>query len=160
MIEAFPTWKIFTELAKKSLGIISQRLEHTVLDKYYFALTLIHKNNGSITQQKLAEMLNTDKVTIVRVIDHFSKKGLVKRSTNKEDRREHLLFLTTKALKIIPEIEDTFVQLEKEFFKGIDSKKQKEFLECLNIIEKNISDIPTNKINLTLKVQTPKTLKK
>ena len=160
MTELLPTWKIFTVLAKKSLGILSQRLEHTLLDKYYYALSVINRHNGNITQQALAKELDTDKVTIVRIVDHFAKKGLVKRNTNKQDRREHILVLTPKALKIIPEIEDAFLELENKFFKGIDNKRKNDFLECLKTIEDNIADLPTNKINFTLKVEKSNKLKK
>jgi MarR family transcriptional regulator, transcriptional regulator for hemolysin len=142
----FPLGRTFTVLAKTYLGILAEKLEHTKIDRFFYALLLIDKEKGTITQQRLSEILMTDKVTIVRVIDYLSKNGLVKRQVNKSDRREHLLILTSKAEKILPDIKKAYEQTENEALKGISSKRRDDFKECLAIVQRNLSFLPSKKI--------------
>ncbi|WP_249598943.1 MarR family winged helix-turn-helix transcriptional regulator [Peribacillus frigoritolerans] len=48
------------------------------------------------TQKELAEAIDKNQTTIVRMIHSMEKKGLIKRIFNEQDRRSHYLFLTLK----------------------------------------------------------------
>jgi DNA-binding MarR family transcriptional regulator len=142
-----PLGKTCAELAKKYLGILADKMEFSGIDRFFYPLLLINKENGGLTQQRLSDILRTDKVTTVRVIDYLSKKGLVKRQVNKDDRREHLLFTTLKAEKIIPFIEKAFEEIEEEAFKGMTRSRIDDFNNCLHLVQNNLSDLPSKKIN-------------
>jgi DNA-binding MarR family transcriptional regulator len=144
----FPLGRIFTVLAKTYLGVIAEKLEHTNIDRFFLALIFIDEEKGNITQQRLSETLRTDKVTIVRVIDYLSKKGLVKRQVNKDDRREHLLVLTPKAEKILPDIKKAYKETENEALKGINGKDREDFKECLAKVMNNLSVLPSKKVTI------------
>jgi len=148
---ALPMGKIFTDAAKAFFGVLAERLEHTGIDRFFYTLVIIHEGKGTLTQQKLSDIIKADKVTTVRVIDYLSKKGLVKREVNKKDRREHLLILTPKALRVIPEICETFKSIEKEIFAGISAGKKAEFDDCLNTIMGNLSKLSAEKMNVKVK---------
>jgi DNA-binding MarR family transcriptional regulator len=143
-----PLGKTFTSLAKQYFGIITEKMGHTGIDRFFYPLLVIHYENDSITQQRLSDILQTDKVTTVRVIDYLSKKGLVKRQVNKKDRREHLLILTAKGKKIIPELNKAYIAIEKEALKGLSRKRIEDFHECLSIARNNLSRLPSRKINI------------
>jgi MarR family transcriptional regulator for hemolysin len=146
-----PMGKMFTDAAKAYFGVLAERLEHTGIDRFFYTLLIIYEGGGNLTQQKLSDVINADKVTTVRVIDYLSKKGLVKREVNKKDRREHLLILTPKALKIIPDICATLKGIEKEMFAGISAGKKAEFSNCLTIIMGNLSKLPSERMNVKVK---------
>lgn len=140
--------KIFASLAKKTLGALSEKLDYTGLDRFYYPLLKIYEAGGSLTQQKLSDMLNTDKVTTVRVIDYLSEKNLVKRQINNLDRREHLLILTANGKKIIPKIEKGFTEFEEAAFTGISKADKLAFIEIMDKIEGNISALPSKKLQM------------
>jgi len=146
-----PIGKVFTDVARAYFGMLAERLEHTGFDRFFYPLVVIHDGGGSLTQQKLADILKTDKVTTVRVIDYLSKKGLVKREVNSNDRREHLLTLTPKALKIMPDISNALKDVEKELFTGVSTGQREEFRSCLEMIMGNISKIPSERIKVKVK---------
>jgi DNA-binding MarR family transcriptional regulator len=142
-----PLGRTFACLTKKYLGILADKLEFSGIDRFFYPLVLIHKESGNLTQQKLSDILATDKVTTVRVIDYLSKKGLVKRQVNKNDRREHLLSTTSKAEKIIPRIKKAFEELEENAFKGMNKSRIEDFNHCLQLVQRNLSGLPSKKIN-------------
>jgi MarR family transcriptional regulator for hemolysin len=143
-----PLGKMFACLAKKTLGALSEKLDHTGLDRFFYPLLKVSEAGGTLTQQKLADVLDTDKVTTVRIIDHLSKKGLVKRQVNKLDRREHLLTLTAKGQKIIPQIERGFSEFEEAAFSGISKSDKLAFIRIMDRIKGNISLLPSRKLQM------------
>jgi DNA-binding MarR family transcriptional regulator len=143
-----PLGKTFTTLAKQYLGVIAQKLEHTGINRFFYALLIIHYENNKITQQRLSDILKTDKVTTVRVIDYLAKKGLVIRKINIKDRREHLLILTEKGKKLIPDLHKSYMEIEKEALKGLSKKQIQDFQDCLCTVEKNLSGLPSRKVNI------------
>ena len=143
-----PLGKTFTTLAKLYLGVIADKLEHTGINRFFYALLVIHYENNKITQQRLSDILKTDKVTTVRVIDYLSKKGLVIREVNISDRREHLLLLTAKGKKIIPDLHRSYMEIEKEALKGLSKKRVDDFYDCLHTVESNLSGLPSRKVNI------------
>ncbi|AAU17341.1 winged helix-turn-helix transcriptional regulator [Bacillus cereus] len=48
------------------------------------------------TQKELAEAIDKDQTTVVRMIQSMERKGIVKKALNDQDRRSHNLFLTEK----------------------------------------------------------------
>lgn len=146
-----PIGKVFMDVAKVYFGVLAERLEHTGIDRYFYTLMVINEGKGKLTQQKLSDMLKMDKVTTVRVIDYLSKKELVKREVNENDRREHLLMLTKKGQKIMPEICDAIKDMENELFEGISDNKRADFSESMHLIIGNLSRLPSKKMKVKVK---------
>lgn len=46
----------------------------------------------STTQKELAEAIDKDQTTVVRMIQSMERKGIVKKALNDQDRRSHNLF--------------------------------------------------------------------
>jgi DNA-binding MarR family transcriptional regulator len=148
---SIPIGKLLTELAKNYFGVLSEKLEKkTGINRYYYALLVIKQGEGVLTQQMLTDLLSTDKVTMVRVVDYLSKKGLVKRQSNDKDRRAYQLVLTTKGEKIIPEIKQAYIEMEEILFDGITEKKKKEFNDCIAMMQANLNQLPSKKLNLKI----------
>jgi MarR family transcriptional regulator for hemolysin len=81
---------------------------------------------------------------MVKVIDGFSKKGLVKRIQNPKDRRAYFINLTPKAHKILPVIHAAINELNTEAFKGFEPKEIEDFYGSLHKIIKNVEDLPSS----------------
>jgi len=127
-------------LGKGYLQLLRLKLQHLDIDRNYYALVLIDKLDGSITQQELAVMLDTDKVSIVRVIDYLSNNGYVLRVRKMEDRRKINLLLTQKAKLALPEIKQSFEEINNIVLNGLNSSQVLELVETINKIKSNLKE--------------------
>jgi MarR family transcriptional regulator for hemolysin len=143
-----PMHFLFSRLTKSFLGALVSKLEGKGPDKYFSALLLIHRSGETLTQQELADQLRVDKTSIVRVIDYLSKTGFIKRKINPEDRRQHLLELTSKAKAVMPEIESCVEEMNGLALKGFTEKEKKQYYEMLDRIYCNLSGLPSDNIYL------------
>jgi DNA-binding MarR family transcriptional regulator len=138
-----PLSLMFNMLYKKYDHAAEQELYHADLERYFYVLGLICKHQ-EITQQCLANCLQIDKATMVRIIDYLTEKDLVKRNPHNEDKRAYLISATAKGIKLAPKIEATFSQLNKLAFKGFSAEEKKMFLELMNRMDNNLSDVASN----------------
>jgi len=134
-----PLGRMLAMLGKGYLNLLRSKLQHLDIDRNYYALVLISSEDGKITQQELALLLDTDKVSIVRIIDYLSVKGYVQRIRKADDRRKHNLFLTPKGRLAIPEIKKSFSELNALFLLGLENKQVTELAETINKIKNNIT---------------------
>jgi MarR family transcriptional regulator, transcriptional regulator for hemolysin len=134
-----PLGRMLSGLGKGYLHLLRAKLHHLDIDRNYHALVLIESNDGSITQQELAVLLDTDKVSIVRVIDYLSEKGYVQRIRKTEDRRKHNLVLTNKAKLALPEIKQSFTEINEIVLKGLTATQVSELVETINKIKSNLN---------------------
>ena len=84
-----------------------------------FLLIDILWNQGTMTQQKVADAMQKDKNSVTKLVDALEQKGLVVRQRGSKDRRENRLILTQKALEMKigakeTGISITFYNLQKE----------------------------------------------
>jgi DNA-binding MarR family transcriptional regulator len=77
---------------------------------------------GEYNQNLLGQEMNIDKASMVKFIDGLEKLGMVKRTTDTNDRRAKLVTLTSKGKLIQKKISDDQERLEKEIFKGFKKK--------------------------------------
>jgi DNA-binding MarR family transcriptional regulator len=76
--------------------------------------------DGPLSQQALGEKHNTDRTTIVELIDLLEKRDLVQRIVNPKDRRSYLIYLTPKGKRVLTKA------------LKLTSKQQENFLAALN----------------------------
>ena len=78
--------------------------------QYLFLMTLF-KNNGA-SQEKISDSLKIDKTTTAKSIKKLEDNGFVMRDVDFDDKRAYKVFLTQKALNIIPHIQETMKKWE------------------------------------------------
>jgi MarR family transcriptional regulator, transcriptional regulator for hemolysin len=134
-----PIGRTLSFLGKGYLQLLRAKLQHLGIDRNYYALVLIESMDGEISQQELALLLDTDKVSIVRVVDYLSDKGYVKRVRKKEDRRKLGLVLTAKAKLALPEIKQSFTEINKIVLDGLTPQQLIELESAIQKIKNNIT---------------------
>ena len=134
-----PLGRILTVLGKGYLNLLRMKLQNLDIDRYYYALVLIGRQDGIITQQELALLLDSDKVSIVRIVNYLSEKGYVKRMLKTDDRRKHRLVLTEKGKLAIPEIKKSFAALNEVVLSGLEKTQIAELTQSITYIKRNIS---------------------
>jgi MarR family transcriptional regulator, transcriptional regulator for hemolysin len=144
LITIHPLGRSLSVIGRNYLHVLNKKLKHLDIDRNYYALLLIEKAEGKITQQELAGQLDIDKVTMLRSIDYLSEKGYVVRIKNLDDRRKYSLVLTKKAKKAIPEIKKSYGDINDIALHGLKPSQISQFHTLINIIKKNLTDYTAN----------------
>lgn len=140
-----PLGKFLAIIGRKFLNALHLKLNDLDIERNFYALLIIEAGGGGITQQDLAELLDSDKVSVVRIIDYLSNKGYVQRVKDPADKRKYGLNLTAKAKKEMPMIKEGIEEVTKNAFKGLSGEQIEELYRTLNIIKNNLNS--TNFIN-------------
>ena len=138
----------FAMLTRQYISVLSKRLSHIPLERYYYPFWLISQENGKIGQQQLVDQLQTDKVAVVRIIDYLEKEGFVKRKTNPDDRRCHLLEITPKGKSLAPEISKAIDETNKLFLSIVDADFADKFASQIEQLGDRLKEIPGERIAL------------
>ena len=133
-----PLGRILSRIGKLYLHLLNARLNYLDIDRNYYALLLIELGEGKITQNELACQLETDKVSIVRIIDYLAAKGFVNRVRSATDKRKYCLILTNKAKKALPGIKESLDEVTSMAFEGLDEAQESAFYLTLDTIKNNL----------------------
>ena len=138
-----PIGRILSRMGKRYLQLLNARLDYLDIERSYYALLLIEPQEGKITQKELAQQLESDKVSIVRIIDYLAAKGYVVRLKSPDDGRKSCLILTDKAKKALPGIRKAMDEISAQAFEGISRTRQAEFYQTLDAIKINLKNAGT-----------------
>jgi MarR family transcriptional regulator, transcriptional regulator for hemolysin len=141
-----PIGRILSRLGKSYLHLLNKRLHYLDIERHYYALLLIESGKSEITQNDLASQLETDKVSVVRIIDYLAAKGYVYRIKSQIDKRKYCLTLTDKARKALPGIKDSLNEITEAAFKGISESQKAAFYLTLDTIKNNLRKANTTGI--------------
>jgi MarR family transcriptional regulator, transcriptional regulator for hemolysin len=134
-----PIGRVLSHTGKSFLQLLNEKLNYLDIERSYYALILIDLGHGELTQKELAFQLETDKVSIVRIVDYLADKGYVKRVKSAVDGRKYCLTLTDKAKGILPGIKESMKEVTAVAYNGLTETQQTEFLSILGIIKDNLS---------------------
>ena len=134
-----PIGRILSHTGRSFLQLLNEKLNYLDIERSYYALILIDLGHGELTQKELACQLETDKVSIVRIVDYLAGKGYVKRVRSSVDRRKYSLTLTDKAKELLPGIKRAMQEVTLIAYNGLTELQQKEFHSVLGIIKNNLN---------------------
>lgn len=117
----------FALLSEAYFSLVSTRMKEHGLERYFMPFLVLCEHSGNITQKELAEILKRDKVTVMRMVDYFSDRGLLTRKNMHADRRCQLLEVTEKAKKILPVLHNSIEEVNKLFFSELSANDMKQF---------------------------------
>jgi DNA-binding MarR family transcriptional regulator len=140
-----PLGKLCAMVTKPYFGALTLKMEHLKIEKNFSVLILLEENKNC-TQQYISCALQIDKVSMVKIIDGFAKKGLVKRVQNPNDRREYFVELTAKGHTILPKIHQSIKELNDVAFKDFTEKEKKAFDKALIKVYHNIEHFPSSHV--------------
>lgn len=101
------------------------------------ALAYLSQNEG-IHQGGLADILEIEPITLVRILDKLEAHGLVERRQHAADRRIWLLFLTPAAHPILAQMRGIGDVTRGEALTGISDQDRTQLLNTLTIMKSNL----------------------
>jgi MarR family transcriptional regulator for hemolysin len=104
------------------------------------ALPLRHlaRTDGTCRQGDLAEILNLEGPTLVRVLDQLVERKLVERVEDKNDRRAKILRLTSAGRSLNDKMRRHLEPLRRPLFKGVPAAELETAMAVLDKILNNI----------------------
>lgn len=94
--------------------------------------------HDGIKQSALAEILEIEPITLVRLVDRLEAAGWVERRPHGSDRRVKLLHLTAKAHPLLEELWRIGATTREEAMAGLTADMRERLIETLLTIKKNL----------------------
>ena len=121
--------KHLAEVFKKN-GVNLTAEQYLVMDTLW--------NEGTLTQQAIAFIIQKDKNSVTQFIDNLEKKGLVTRSVDKEDRRVNNIVVTEEGMALKESTKQLAIDTMHKALKDIPEEDVLTFVEVLKKICANI----------------------
>ena len=98
-------------------------------------------NEGPMSQQMIADMMQKDKNSVTKLLDALERKELVVRCKNPNDRRSNTIVLTPKGEDMKAAAKETGISMLDNAMIGISEKELKGFLATLKKLTDTMSSI-------------------
>lgn len=122
---------------QKELKTFDITIEQWTILKSLYKQNEIHQEK-MYNQKELAQQCCKDKASLTRILDILEKKDLVKRENSSKDRREFLIFISTKGKNLVENIIPV-VQSDAERVISIYTEEERVTLE--NLLNKLITGL-------------------
>jgi len=101
-------------------------------------LIYLQRNEG-ISQVRLAELTDTDPMTLVRTLDRMERDGLIERRPDPADRRARRLFITAAAEPVLDEIWRIADRARAAALAGLSKAESDQLIGLLERIHANLT---------------------
>lgn len=122
-------WQRGAKKALESIGITPAQCD--VLS----ALLLASKQKTSPTQTDLAQVTQTDPMTLSAIIRILERKELIARRENEKDTRSKVVVITSSGLKVARQGQRIIEKFDRQFFEVLGTRS-KSFLSALKVLLK------------------------
>lgn len=117
---------------KKHFSDVLQSHDINLTPEQYLVMDILW-DEESLSQQTIADILQKDKNSVTKFIDSLEKKGLVYRSTDKNDRRINNIFVSEEGRRLKQKTTDVAVNTMESILNGIS---EDELATCITVMEK------------------------
>lgn len=110
-----PAGVILGKLTKRYISILTEKLQHVPIERNFYPLLIIGQKSGEISQNELVALLDSDKVSVFRMVDYLEKENMIYKNTSNDDKRCQLLFISEKGKEYLNDIEKAFKEVDTLF---------------------------------------------
>ena len=103
-------------------------------------LKIIYEENN-IKQEDLNKRLQIDKSAVTRILKTLEDKQLIIKKISNEDKRNHILSVTSKGKILYPQIKNVIKETTEVMLKDIDQNQQLLLEELLLKMKMNLEDV-------------------
>ncbi|MGG4484132.1 MarR family winged helix-turn-helix transcriptional regulator [Paenibacillus xylanilyticus] len=97
-------------------------------------------SDRALTQKELAEAIDRDQTTVVRMIHSLERKGMVHRVLNDQDKRSHYLYLSEKGADVKQQLLVTVKDAHDYVTRGLDTEELSQLKSLLNKLYSNVRE--------------------
>ena len=96
------------------------------------------KDHNGVSQKELALGCRIEAGSLTSILNRMEEKGMIERRIQNGNRRTFHIYLTPKGEELQKCVENAFLVLEEEVFKGISLEDREAFMRIFQDIYKNI----------------------
>jgi DNA-binding MarR family transcriptional regulator len=122
---------------KKYLAEVFKKNNVNLTAEQYLVMDTLW-NEGTLTQQEIAFIIQKDKNSVTQFIDNLEKKGLVTRSVSKEDRRVNNIVVTKEGMALKDSTKQLAIETMNKALEGISEENVLIFVDVLKKVCANI----------------------
>ena len=122
---------------KKYLAEVFKKNNVNLTAEQYLVMDTLW-NEGTLTQQEIAFIIQKDKNSVTQFIDNLEKKGLVTRSVSKEDRRVNNIVVTKEGMALKDSTKQLAIETMNKALDGISEDDLNTFVGVLKKVCANI----------------------
>jgi DNA-binding MarR family transcriptional regulator len=100
------------------------------------------RDNGSMSQQALGTALDVDASNLVALLNDLEAESLISRRRDPEDRRRHVVEVSTRGIRLLDEVERAAAGVEDQFFASLDEDERVALQGLLARVARN-ADVPS-----------------
>jgi MarR family transcriptional regulator, transcriptional regulator for hemolysin len=128
------------DVARATRTFIDQRArEHAMTRAQWGVLVRLERQEG-MTQAEMAEQMELQPISLVRVIDRLCQQNLVERRPHPSDRRANRLYLTKRGRTVLVRMTPLGDAIVSEVFDSVAESEMAALLDGLLRIKENIRD--------------------
>ncbi|MDD2491312.1 MAG: MarR family transcriptional regulator [Bacteroidales bacterium] len=101
-------------------------------------------DEGTMSQQEIADIILKDKNSVTKLIDALERKGLVVRVVGENDRRQKMIHLTEKAIEVKEAITKIALESTDSIIKDIPREEIVNFVKVLNKMADNTDSLSSD----------------
>ena len=135
---------LLNDVARLLRKRFEQRARHLGLTRAQWQVLAYVARHEGIHQQALAEILEIEPITLVRLIDRIEAAGLVERRQHPKDRRVRLLHLTPAAHPILEEMRKIGQATREEALAEISPADRERLTEILLSMRGNLIEVASD----------------
>lgn len=109
----------------------------------WWVLTHLYRQDG-LTQTELAELMESEKPSLGRLLDRLEAKNWIKRSNDPKDRRANRVYLTVDVKPMVREMRQHASAVRRQALAGLSDSQREAFIDTLLQIKENLQepDVP------------------
>ena len=125
---------------KKHLGEVFKKNGINLTAEQFLVMDTLW-NEGALTQQNIAYIIQKDKNSVTQFVDNLEKKGLVVRSVDKEDRRVNNVVVTEKGLALRDSTKEIAINAMNDILSGVSEEDLNTFIYVLRKATETIQQL-------------------
>jgi DNA-binding MarR family transcriptional regulator len=145
-----------TEILTDSIGYLTGRAHRGIREAMSVALNnagldispaqlpaigcLILRDGAPVNQCKMSEHMNIDRHRVSRIVKDLEGKGWINSIANPHNKRENLIELSQRGVKLLPIIRNCAKEIAKRAFNGCTAEERSITLDTLKKINNNLNN--------------------
>ena len=109
-----------------------ERIEQEGFEPHHYSILAMLGEGARETQATIAAALDVDPSRLVALLDSLEERGLVVRQRDPNDRRRHVVSITSAGKRQLQRLRTIAKQLEDEFFAPLDAEARAAFHQLLS----------------------------